>query len=295
MKALVTGGAGFIGSNLVDELLRLNYEVVVIDSSSMGYLNINSQNHIIDVCNYELTKDLYQGVDYVFHLAAVSNIGDSINNPINSFKVNTLGTAVVLECARQANVKKVILSSTASAYGNNYVPNVELQIDDPLNPYAVSKVSAEKICSMYTDLFKLNTIILRYFNVYGPRQPKSGQHRPIFSIFMDQKQNNKSLTVVGDGSQKRDFVHVSDVVRANILAAQTDLLTEMYGQVYNVGSGTNHSVLEIANMISNDISFIPERIGEIKESLSSIDKIRAALGWEPKIKLEEWIQENNNA
>jgi UDP-glucose 4-epimerase len=292
MKALVTGGAGFIGSNLVDRLIKLNYEVIVIDNKQTRPWNINAENHILDVCDYQATKDLYKGVDYVFHLAAVSNIPDSIQDPVNAFNVNTTGTAIVLQCSREANVKKVIYSSTASAYGNNPVPNIELQVDDPLNPYAVSKVNGEKICSMYKNLFGLNTIILRYFNVYGDTKSEVGKNSPIISIFMKQKQNNKTLTVAGSGEQRRDFVHVSDVVRANILAAESNVLTDLYGQVYNVGSGVSHSVIEIANMISNDVSFIPAKVAEIKESLSNIDKIRAAFGWEPKVKLEEWIAEN---
>jgi len=292
MKALVTGGAGFIGSNLVDRLIELNYEVIVIDNKQTRPWNINAENHILDVCDYQATKDLYKGVDYVFHLAAVSNIPDSIQDPVNAFNVNTTGTAIVLQCSREANVKKVIYSSTASAYGDNPVPNIELQVDDPLNPYAVSKVNGEKICSMYTNLFGLNTIILRYFNVYGDTKSEVGKNSPIISIFMKQKQNNKTLTVAGSGEQRRDFVHVSDVVRANILAAESNILTDLYGQVYNVGSGVSHSVIEIANMISNDVSFIPAKVAEIKESLSNIDKIRAAFGWEPKVKLEEWIAEN---
>jgi UDP-glucose 4-epimerase len=275
----------------------LGHEVVVIDNESSDaherpYWNNNSNNYKLDICDYKNTKNLYKNVDYVFHLAAESRIGPSIENPIKAFQTNDMGVATVLQCAREAGVKRVMFSSTSAAYGKNPVANTEDQIDDPLNPYSVSKVNGEKICKMYTDLFGLDTIIFRYFNVYGERQPQRGQYAPVVGIFLKQYLNNESLTVVGTGEQKRDFVHVSDIVSANILAATSSILTKNFGKVYNVGSGKNYSVLEIANMISDNISFINQRPGEMKETLSNIDKINAVFGWKPTVDLEQWIKDN---
>jgi UDP-glucose 4-epimerase len=297
LKVLVTGGAGFIGSNLVDKLIGLGHEVIVIDNESSDahdsfYWNDKASNHKKDINDYKATRKLYDGVDVVFHLAAESRIGPSIENPVKAFATNVVGTTTVLQCSREAGVKRFILSSTSAAYGNNVLPNSETQFDDPLNPYSVSKVSAEKICKMYTDLFGLNTIVLRYFNVYGERQPQRGQYAPVIGIFMKQLKNNEPLTVVGEGDQKRDFVHVSDVVSANILAGTSEVLTRSFGGVYNVGSGKNYSIFEIARMISGTIKFVPERSGEMKETLCNNNKIKNDLKWEPKISLEDWIKSN---
>jgi UDP-glucose 4-epimerase len=172
MKSLVTGGAGFIGSNLVDKLIELGHEVVVIDNESsqsneMFYWNKKANNYKLDIRDYKNTRPLYDGVDYVFHIAAESRIQPAIENPVEAVSVNSVGTATVLQCAREAGVKRVMYSSTSSAYGKNPIPNFETQPDDCLNPYSVSKVNGEKLCKMYTDLFGLHTIIYRYFNVYG--------------------------------------------------------------------------------------------------------------------------------
>jgi len=298
MKALVTGGAGFIGSNLVDTLIEQGYEVIVIDNEYSDahesfYWNSKAQNHKYDICDYENTRPLYDGVDYVFHIAAEARIQPSIENPINAVHINSVGTCTVLQCAREAGVKKVMYSSTSAAYGMlNEIPNVETQPDDCLNPYSISKVNGEKLCTMYTNLFGLKTIIFRYFNVYGERQPIRGQYAPVIGIFLRQKNAEEPLTIVGDGEQRRDFTHVSDVVNANILAAVTDIDDEFYGTLFNVGSGKNHSVNEIASLISDDIVNIPSRIGESRVTLADNTKLRTILGWESKVEVETWIGEN---
>lgn len=294
MKALVTGGAGFIGSNLVDKLLEMNWEVVVIDNESAEcneqfYWNPKAKNYHMDICDYEKTRPLYDEVDYVFHLAAESRLQPAIKNPINAVTKNAVGTCTVLQCAREANVTKVIYSSTSSAYGLNKYPNVETDSNDCLNPYSVSKVAGEELCKMYTNLYGLKTIILRYFNVYGERSPTSGQYAPVIGIFLRQFKNKESLTIVGDGLQKRDFVHVYDVVSANILSAINDVESKYYGQVFNVGSGENISILEIANQISDDQVHLPYRDGEAKTTLANIEKIKTILNWNPSVKLLEWI------
>jgi len=299
MKSLVTGGAGFIGSNLVDRLLLLGHEVVVIDNEysdahDQFYWNESEKvsNYQYDIRDYENTRPLYDGVDYVFHIAAEARIQPAIKNPIEAVSINSVGTCTVLQCAREAGVKRVMYSSTSSAYGlKNELPNVETQPDDCLNPYSVSKVNGEKLCSMYTKLFGLKTIIFRYFNVYGNRHPLRGQYAPVVGIFLRQKSNGEDLTIVGDGEQRRDFTNVLDVVDANVKAATIDVDEEYYGQVYNVGTGTNHSINEVANLISDRQVHIPERIGESRVTLANNAKIKEVFGWDPKIKLEDWIAE----
>lgn len=292
MNYLVTGGAGFIGSNLVDRLIDLGHDVTVIDNEHSKvhdhfYWNPKAKNYKLDIRDYENTRKLYEGIDCVFHLAAESRIQPAIQNPIESISINSVGTATVLECAREAGVKRVIYSSTSSSYGKNPVPNHEEQPDDCLNPYSVSKVNGEKLCSMYTDLFGIETIIFRYFNVYGKRHPLKGEFAPVIGLFIKQFNDGQPLTVVGDGTQKRDFTHVSDVVEANILASQ---VTSGFGEVYNIGFEKNYSIIDIANMISDNITFIPKRIGESKETLASCSKFKKLTGWNPKVSLEEWIK-----
>lgn len=294
MKALVTGGAGFIGSHLVDRLVHLGWEVLVLDNKSANneqfYYNEDAYYFKWDICNYDLTRDLYNGVDYVFHLAAESRLQPAIENPINAVVKNSVGTCTVLQCAREAGVKKVIYSSTSSAYGLNKFPNVETDPNDCLNPYSASKVSGEDLCRMYTKLYGLKTITFRYFNVYGERSPTTGQYSPVIGIFLKQRNEGKPLTVVGDGSQRRDFIHVHDVVSANVIAAISENISdEYYGQIFNIGSGENISVLEIAELISNNITFIPERSGEAKTTLADITKAQTVLNWNPNIDLKEWI------
>jgi len=293
-KCLVTGGCGFIGSNIVDRLISDGHEVIVLDNKSADnakfFVNEKAQYACQDISNYQLTNTFYAGVDYVFHLAAESRIGPSIDNPLDTVQKNCLGTATVLQCARKWGVKKVMYSSTSSGYGNNPHPNVETQPDDCLNPYSVTKIAGEKLCKMYTDLFGMKTVTFRYFNVYGDRAPRTGQYSPVIGIFFRQRDAGEDLTIVGDGEQRRDFVHVSDVVSANLAAAFNDVDDMYYGQVYNVGSGKNYSVNEIASWISDKQVHLPERVGEVRVSLANIDKIKNVFGWEPKVDLEEWVR-----
>jgi UDP-glucose 4-epimerase len=295
MKSLVTGGAGFIGSNLVDRLLELGHEVVVIDNEyseahDQFYWNDKAQNYKYDIRDYENTRPLYDGVDYVFHTAAEARIQPAILNPIDAVSINTVGTCVVLQCAREAGVKRVIYSSTSSSYGRNEPPNIETQPDDCLTPYSVSKVSGEKLCKMYTELYGLQTICFRYFNVYGERQPLRGQYAPLVGIFLRQRASGEPLTIIGDGNQRRDFTYVGDVVNANILASISNPDFEAFGQVYNVGTGKNYSINEIAEMISDNTVNIAPRPGESRVTLANNQKIRNIFGWEPKVNLKEWIE-----
>ncbi len=295
MKSLVTGGAGFIGSNLVDGLLGLGHEVIVIDNEYSDahdhfYWNDYTENYKYDIRDYEKTRPLYDGVDYVFHIAAEARIQPAILNPVEAISINSVGTCTVLQCAREAGVKRLMYSSTSAGYGMNPQPNVETQPDDCLNPYSISKVNGEKLCKMYTDLFNLDTVIFRYFNVYGERQPIRGQYAPVIGIFLRQLEAGQPLTIVGDGEQRRDFTYVKDIVNANIMAALSNADKEAYGQVYNVGSGVNYSVNEVAEMISNKIKYIPPRLGEARISLANVDKIYKTFAWKPQQSLEKWIK-----
>ena len=293
--SLVTGGAGFIGSNLVDTLLEKGHKVTCIDNEHSDahdefYWNKKAWNVKGDIRDYDLMQELMDGVDYVFHLAAEARIQPAIINPIEAVSINCVGTTTVLQTAREAKVKRVMYSSTSSGYGMNTPPNVETQSDDCLNPYSVSKVAGEKLCKMYTQLYGLPTVAFRYFNVYGERQPLRGQYAPVIGIFLRQKAAGEKLTIVGDGNQRRDFTHVSDVVRANIMAATKEVDPEAFGQVYNIGTGTNYSINEIAQMIDWPTTNIAPRPGEARVSLANNQKMRKTFDWSPTVKLEDWIR-----
>ena len=292
--SIVTGGAGFIGSHIVEKLKKLDHMVVVIDNEysdndhfhwRKDTLNVN-----IDITDYKALKKAFTGADYIFHCAAEARIGPAIENPVNALNINTIGTCNVLQCAREVKAKKVLYSSTSSGYGLNEAPNIETQPDDCLNPYSVSKIAGEKLCKMYTDLYGLNTIIFRYFNVFGERAPRKGQYAPVTGIFLRQKTAGEPLTIVGDGEQRRDYIYVKDVANANVMAAISNPDDEAYGQVYNIGSGKNYSVNEIASFISDDTINIPPRIGEARNSLANIDKIQKTFAWKPKVDVEQWIK-----
>ena len=268
--------------------------VIVIDNEYSDNDNFHwrkdTLNVDIDITDYKGLKNAFTGADYVFHLAAEARIGPAIENPVNALNINTIGTCNVLQCAREVGAKKVLYSSTSSGYGLNEAPNVETQPDDCLNPYSVSKIAGEKLCKMYTDLYGLKTIVFRYFNVFGERAPRKGQYAPVTGIFLRQKAAGEPLTIVGDGEQRRDYIYVKDVANANVMAAISNPDDDAYGQVYNVGSGKNYSVNEIASFISDDTINIPPRIGEARNSLANIDKIRKTFAWKPEMNVEEWIK-----
>ena len=292
--SIVTGGAGFIGSHIVEKLKQLDHMVVVIDNEYSDNDNFHwrkdTLNVNIDITDYKGLKNAFTGADYVFHLAAEARIGPAIENPVNALNINTIGTCNVLQCAREVGAKKVLYSSTSSGYGLNEAPNIETQPDDCLNPYSVSKIAGEKLCKMYTDLYGLKTIVFRYFNVFGERAPRKGQYAPVTGIFLRQKAAGEPLTIVGDGEQRRDYIYVKDVANANVMAAISNPDDDAYGQVYNVGSGKNYSVNEIASFISDDTINIPPRIGEARNSLANIDKIKKTFAWKPEVDVEEWIK-----
>lgn len=295
-RVLVTGGAGFIGSNLVDRLTTDGHEVVVIDNESSDvnerfYWNSTAKNLKLDIRNFESIFKHFKNIDFVFHLAAQSRIQPSILEPLKTLETNIIGTANVLEASRISNVKRVIYSTTSSYYGlRNTVPNVETQPEDCLNPYSLAKVTGDKLCKIYSQLYGIETISLRYFCVYGPREPLKGEYAPVIGLFLRQYHENRPLTVVGDGSQIRDFTHVQDVVDANTLMINANLVQS--GEVYNVGSGKSYSILDIAKSISSDITYLPARPAEAKESMANIDKIRQDYGWQPKMDLLKYIADS---
>ena len=293
MKYLVTGGAGFIGSTLVDRLISLGHDVVCIDDESAEcheqfYWNDKAQNYKYDICDYDLIAPLFKDIECVFHVASDARIQPSILNPKKSIESNAVGTANVLELCRVNKIKKIVYSSTSSAYGKkSSLPNQEIQQVDPLTPYSAAKVFGENLAKVYYNLYGLQTISLRYFNVYGDRQPLKGQYAPVIGLFLKQHEEGKALTVVGDGSQRRDFTHISDVVQANILASE---VSHGFGEVYNIGYGNNYSIIDIAKMISSDIKFIPSRISEVQETLASNYKFKYLTGWIPEVSLIQWLQ-----
>lgn len=296
MKCLVTGGAGFIGSNLVDALLERGDEVVVVDNESADchdhfYWNDRALNHKVDINDFKSLRLLFDGVDYVFHLAAEARIQPSLINPLQAVQTNVLGTANVLQAAREAGVKRVMYSSTSSAYGlKNTPPLTESMPNDCLNPYSVSKTAGEELCKLYTRLFKLETVIFRYFNVYGLRQPVKGQYAPVLGLFLRQRNAGQQLTVVGDGLQRRDFTDVRDVVRVNMLTAACQN-PAIIGETINVGTGKNHSVLDVASLVGGETTHIPERLGEARITLASTEKMERFLDWKPMRQLEDWVNE----
>ena len=297
MNILVTGGCGFIGSNLIDKLIEDGHQVSVIDNLSATchdqfYYNHRAKYHKFDISDYENTRSLYDGIDFIFHMAAESRIQPAMDNPLQTVKTNTLGTATVLQCARESKVKRVMYSSTSAAYGLNESPQYEGMNEDCLNPYSVTKIAGEKLCKMYFDLFGLQTVVFRYFNVYGPREPIKGPYAPVVGLFLRQCRAKQPLTIVGTGLQKRDFVHVNDVVQANINAMKMlDTWDYEFGTPINIGTGTNYSVLELANLISDVKEFILQRAGEAKETLADVRKANYILCWSAKNKITDYIEE----
>ena len=300
MKCLVTGGAGFIGSHIVDKLILLGHDVVCIDNESAEsndkfYWNDKASNFKFDICEYDIIEPLFENVDVVYHLASDARIQIAINNPERSVYSNVIGTFNILQASKKHNVGRVIMSSTSSVYGKlNAIPNVETQKEDCLTPYSVSKIFGENMCKVYNNLYGLQTICLRYFNVYGDRQPLKGQYAPVVGLFLKQRANGDPLTIVGDGNQRRDFTHISDVISANICAGFDDAPAQAFGQSYNIGYGENYAILDIARMVSGTITFIDSRPGEARETLSDTNKFRSVFNWKPKQRLDEWIREELN-
>jgi UDP-glucose 4-epimerase len=292
MKMLVTGGAGFIGSNLVDELINQGHKVIIIDNLSTGkkeHINPQAEFYQVDIRDLKKIRPLFHGVDYVFHLAAFPRVQPSIEDPITANDINLNGTLNVLVAARDAKVKKVVYSASSSAYGNQEkMPLREDMPAHPLSPYGLQKYIGELYCRLFSEIYGLPTVSLRYFNAYGPRQALEGAYCLVMGIFVRQRLTGEPMTITNDGEQRRDFTFVGDVVRANILAAESDKVGQ--GEVINIGRGQNYSVNELARMIGGPTVFIGPRI-EPRETLADNSRAKKLLGWEPTVNLPDWLEE----
>ncbi|EJO77781.1 SDR family oxidoreductase [Leptospira interrogans] len=294
MKALVTGGAGFIGSHLVDLLLENQFEVTVLDNFSTGRaFNLNHVKEKIDLveCDLSIQEDWikkFQSVDYVFHLAALADIVPSIQNPEGYFQSNVTGTLNVLQASRHYNVKRFVYAASSSCYGiPELYPTPETSPILPQYPYALTKRMGEELVMHWAQVYKFPALSLRFFNVYGPRSRTSGTYGAVFGVFLAQKLAGKPFTVVGDGKQTRDFTYVRDVVEAVFAAAQSDKV----GEIYNVGSGATISVNRIVELLKGEVTYIPKRPGEPDSTFADIAKIKKDLKWFPKISIETGIGE----
>tara|TARA_R100000008_G_C3582005_1_gene169204 strand:+ start:915 stop:1829 length:915 start_codon:yes stop_codon:yes gene_type:complete len=296
-KCLVTGGAGFIGGHLVDLLLTKGHDVIVVDDeSSIANASFHwrpeAQNHKVDICDYKALEPLFEGVDWVFHLAARSRIQLCVQDPTDAVKNNSLGTCNILQAARRNRCQRVMFAGTSSCYGlKNEIPLREDMPNDCLNPYSVSKANCEELCKMYTDLFGLETVLFRFFNVYGDRQPLAGDYAPVVGLFFRQKAAGEDMTVVGDGLQTRDYTHVLDIVDALLLAAESSN-PDIIGELFNLGTGRNHSVMDLVELTGGSYIHIPARPGEARETLADNNKAKKLLGWNPSRVLEDWVVEN---
>ena len=294
MKSLVTGGAGFIGSHLVDRLLEDGHEVIVVDNLSTGRPeNLTHLNgmprlsiHQVDIADREAVQPYADGVDWVFHLAGLADIVPSIQKPLTYYRSNVDGTVNMLEAARLAGVKRFIYAASSSCYGiPDIYPTPETADIRPQYPYALTKYLGELCVLHWGKIYKLPVLSLRLFNVYGPRSRTSDTYGAVFGVFLVQKLHNKPFTVVGDGTQTRDFTFVTDVVNAMVMAAESDLRNE----VLNVGSGNTYSVNRLVELLGGDIVHVPKRPGEPDCTQADITKIRKLLGWQPKVPFEKGV------
>jgi len=291
-KIIVTGGAGFIGSHLVDALIEKGNEVLIIDNLSTGkreYVNPKAKFHELDLRDFDKIRPLFAGVDFVFHEAALPRVPLSIEKPKETNDINVGGTINTLIAAKEAKVKKLIYAASSSAYGNKTeLPLKEDMPCSPYSPYGLQKYVGELYCKVFYEIYGLPTVSLRYFNVFGPRQPEEGAYTPVIGLFLTQKAKGEKLTITEDGNQTRDWTHVADVVRANIAAMESKKVGK--GEVVNIGGGKNYTVNEVAQLIGGEITYIPPRLGDIRDTLADISKAKELLGWQPTVTLEEGIK-----
>lgn len=291
-KYLVTGGAGFIGSHLVDRLIKEGKQVVVIDNLSTGKkenLNPEADFYNLDICDFEKIKPVFQGVDYVFHLAAIPRVPISIEDPVGTSRVNVLGTINVFKAAIDNKIKRVIFASSSSVYGNQQkLPVREDMKPDPISPYGLQKLVGEQFAKLFTGLYKIPIISLRYFNVYGPRIDPDSEYSSVIGKFLKQKSKGKPLTIFGDGEQTRGFCYVDDTIEANIKAMKSDKLKG--GETINVGKEESNSVNYLASLIGGKIQYLPPRVGDVLHSRADITLAKNLLGWEPKVSFEDGLR-----
>ena len=294
LRSVVTGGAGFIGSNLVDHLVRIGHKVIVLDNFVSGK-KANLAHHKkkdVKIIRADISKSknldkYFKRADYVFHLAGLAEIIPSIKNPKKYFNTNVLGTLKVVEAAKREGVKKLIYAASSSCYGSpKNFPTSEKEKIDIKHPYGLTKFLGEQLVLKYATNFNMPNISFRFFNVYGPRLNMSGQYSAVFGNFLKQRRTNKPLTIVGDGKQTRDFIHVDDLTNAFIKVAKSNLVNK----IYNLGSGKETSINKIANLFGGKKKFIPKRPREPKRSLANISKIKKDIHWKPTITIQEGVR-----
>lgn len=294
MKCIVTGGAGFIGSHLVERLLNDGHDVTVIDNFSTGRpenLAFLASNPRLRAHQYDLAEGadlgpIMAGCQWLFHLAALADIVPSIQQPLQYHSANVDGTALLLEAAREAGVKRVLYAASSSCYGiPDAYPTAETAPPRPMYPYALTKWVAEQYVMHWSQVYNIPAVALRLFNVYGPRSRTSGTYGAVFGVFLAQKLAGNPFTVVGDGTQTRDFTFVTDVVNAFVMAAQSDLS----GEVMNVGSGHTYSVNRLVELLGGPVTHIPKRPGEPDCTFADTSRIRQRLNWRPQVSLEEGV------
>jgi UDP-glucose 4-epimerase len=297
IRAIITGGCGFIGSHLTDRLLQEGYEVIVIDNMSTGrrknldHLKDDGRLTIVeaDINDSEKITPYFKGVERVFHIAALADIVPSIEKPVEYYNSNVNGTVSVLEACRKHNVNRIIYAASSSCYGiPDLYPTPETEAILPQYPYALTKYLGEEICMHWAQVYKMNITSMRFFNVYGPRSRTSGTYGAVFGVFLAQKLNNKPFTVVGDGTQTRDFTFVTDVADACYTASERN---DIAGEIFNVGSGNTYSVNLLVKLLGGEIVYIPKRPGEPDCTFADISKIKTRLGWLPKISFENGVAE----
>jgi len=287
---LVTGGAGFIGSHLVDALIDAGMRVRVIDNFATGsrdYLNPAAELTDADICDPQSMGTEFEGVDTVFHVAALPRIPLSIAKPVETHMTNVVGTLNVLIAARDSKVRRVVYSGSSSVYGvQKSLPLIETMTPHPMNPYALQKFVGEEYARMFHRMFAMQTVVLRYFGVYGPRMAEEGAYMLAIAAFLGARRKGRALEIHGDGEQTRDFTNVSDVVAANILAIDCELAD---GRAINIGRGENVSVNRIAEMIGGPTVRKPGRVGDMRDTLADRTHAEQVLGWRPKVSIEEGI------
>lgn len=295
MKAIVTGGCGFIGSHITDRLLSEGYSVVVIDNMTTGrranlaHHDGNANLAIVesDINDTAKTYPHYEGADIVFHIAALADIVPSIEMPEQYYYANVDGTFRMLECARRAGVKRIIYAASSSCYGiPDAYPTSESAAIRPQYPYALTKNMGEQLCMHWAQVYGMNITSTRFFNVYGTRSRTSGTYGAVFGVFLAQKLAGKPYTVVGDGTQTRDFTYVTDIADACFTASRR---MDISGQIFNVGSGNTYSVNRLVQLLGGEKTYIPRRPGEPDCTFADITKIKTVLGWSPKVTLEEGV------
>lgn len=291
-KILITGGAGFIGSHLVDKLIKEGHQVVVIDNLSTGRkenLNPQADFHNLDICDFEKIKPLFKNVDFVFHLAAIPRVPISVKDPIGTSKVNILGALNVFKAGIDGGVKRIIFASSSAVYGDQEkLPHKEEMVPKPISPYGLQKLVGEQFAKLFTKLYKVPIISLRYFNVFGPRIDFDSDYSLVIGKFLKQKEEGKPLTIFGDGEQTRGFCYIDDVIEANIRAMESKKLKG--GEIINISSGESYSINYLANLIGGEIKYLPPRQGDVLHTKADITLAKTLLDWQPKVSFEEGLE-----